>query len=51
MLEDSERRGALLGLVLMKKEGLFGDVKAGGSLGCNDHQMVQFRSMLEVEWL
>ena len=33
----------LLDLVLMNKEGLVEDLKAGGSLGCSDHEMVKFR--------
>ncbi|GAB0179869.1 mitochondrial enolase superfamily member 1 [Grus japonensis] len=37
------RSGVLLDLVLTNKEGLVGDVKAGGSLGCSDHEMVEFR--------
>jgi len=45
VVEDPTRRGALLDLVLMKKEGLVEDVKAGGSLGCSDHEMVNFRIM------
>ncbi|GAB0208892.1 hypothetical protein GRJ2_003354900 [Grus japonensis] len=37
------RRGVLLDLVLTNKEGLVGDVKVEGSLGCRDHEMVEFR--------
>ncbi|GAB0203802.1 hypothetical protein GRJ2_002845800 [Grus japonensis] len=37
------RRGAMLDLVLTNKEGLVGDVKLKGSLGCNDHEMVEFK--------
>ncbi|KAJ7411996.1 hypothetical protein WISP_99904 [Willisornis vidua] len=33
----------LLDLVLTKKEGLFGYVKTGDSLGSNDHQMAEIR--------
>jgi len=33
----------LLDLVLTNKEGQVEDVKAGGSLGCSDHEMVEFR--------
>ena len=33
----------LLDLVLTNKEGLVGDVKFGGSLGCSSHEMVEFR--------
>ena len=32
-----------LDLVLTNKEGLVGHVKVGGSLGCSDHEMVEFR--------
>ncbi|GAB0177907.1 mitochondrial enolase superfamily member 1 [Grus japonensis] len=41
--EEPTRRGALLDLVLSNKEGLVGDVKLKGSLGCRDHKMVEFR--------
>ncbi|GAB0187715.1 nucleoside diphosphate kinase 6 [Grus japonensis] len=37
------RRGAMLDLGLTNKEGLVGNVKLKGSLGCNDHEMVQFQ--------
>ena len=37
------RRGVLLDLVLTNKEGLVGKVKAGGSPGCSDHEMVDSR--------
>jgi len=33
----------LLDLVLTNRAGLVEDVKAGGSLGCSDHEMVEFR--------
>ncbi|GAB0182274.1 mitochondrial enolase superfamily member 1 [Grus japonensis] len=33
----------MLDLTLTNKEGLVGDVKLKGSLGCNDHEMVEFR--------
>ena len=29
--------------MLTSGEGLLGDVKAGGSLGCSKHEMVKFR--------
>ena len=32
----------MLDLVLTKKEGLAGNVKLKGSLGCSDHEMVKF---------
>ncbi|GAB0182749.1 hypothetical protein GRJ2_000740200 [Grus japonensis] len=33
----------MLDLVLTNKEGLVGDVKIKGSLGCSDHEMVEFK--------
>ncbi|GAB0205312.1 mitochondrial enolase superfamily member 1 [Grus japonensis] len=33
----------MLDLILTNKEGLIGDVKLKGSLGCSDHEMVEFR--------
>ncbi|GAB0210231.1 hypothetical protein GRJ2_003488900 [Grus japonensis] len=41
--KEPPRRGAMLDLVLTNKEGLVGDVKLKGSLGCSDHEMVEFR--------
>ncbi|GAB0205340.1 hypothetical protein GRJ2_002999600 [Grus japonensis] len=43
VVEEPIRREVLLDLVLTKKEGLLEDVKAEGSLGCHDHEMVEFR--------
>jgi len=40
---EPTRRGVLLDLVLMHKEGLVESVQVGGSLGCSDHEMVNFR--------
>ncbi|XP_050769715.1 macrophage immunometabolism regulator-like [Gymnogyps californianus] len=37
--KERPRRGALLDLILTNKEGLVGDVKVKGSLGCSDHEM------------
>ena len=37
------RRGAVLDLVLTNREGLVGSVKLRGSLGCSDHEMVEFK--------
>ncbi|GAB0206950.1 hypothetical protein GRJ2_003160600 [Grus japonensis] len=42
VIEEPTRRGAMLDLVLTNKEGLVGDVKLKGSLGCSDHEMVEF---------
>ncbi|GAB0180026.1 hypothetical protein GRJ2_000467900 [Grus japonensis] len=43
VVEDPTRREVLLDLVLTNKEGLVEDVKVGGSLGCSDYEMVEFR--------
>lgn len=37
------RRVVLLDAVLTNKQGLVGDRKVGGSLGCNDNEIVEFR--------
>jgi len=42
------RRGAMLDLVLTNKEGLVGNVKLKGSLGCSDHEMVEFKMLRTV---
>ncbi|GAB0183494.1 hypothetical protein GRJ2_000814700 [Grus japonensis] len=47
VVEEPTRRGVLLDLVLTNKEGLDGDVKLGGSLGCSDHEMMEFRILHE----
>ncbi|KAF1424440.1 hypothetical protein FQV24_0004339, partial [Spheniscus mendiculus] len=43
VVEEPTRRGAMLDLVLANKEGLVGNVKLRGSLGCSDHEMVEFK--------
>ncbi|GAB0183006.1 hypothetical protein GRJ2_000765900 [Grus japonensis] len=43
VIEEPTRRGAMLDLVLTNKEGLVGNVKLKGSLGCNGHEMVEFK--------
>ena len=43
VMEEPTRRGAMLDLVLTNKEGLVGNVKLKGSLGCSDHEMVEFK--------
>ncbi|PKU40284.1 glycerol kinase [Limosa lapponica baueri] len=42
-VEESTRRGVLLDLILKNKEGLVEDIKVGGSLGCSDHEKIEFR--------
>ncbi|GAB0179062.1 hypothetical protein GRJ2_000371500 [Grus japonensis] len=48
VIEEPMRRGAMLDLILTNKEGLVGDVKLKGSLGCSDHKMVEFRILRAV---
>jgi len=36
-------RGVMLDLVLTNKEGLMGNVKVKGSLGCSDYKIVEFK--------
>ena len=43
MVVELVRSDVPLDLVLTKKEGLSGDVKAGGSLGWSDHEMAEFK--------
>ncbi|XP_064901183.1 uncharacterized protein LOC135577216 [Columba livia] len=43
VVEKPMRRRVLLDLILTNQEELVGDVKLGGSLGCNNHEMVKFR--------
>ncbi|PKU42769.1 dtw domain-containing protein 2 [Limosa lapponica baueri] len=42
MIEEP-MRCAMLDLVLTNKEGLVGNVKLKGSLGCSEHEMVEFK--------
>ncbi|PKU32103.1 dtw domain-containing protein 2 [Limosa lapponica baueri] len=43
MVEEPMRRKAMLDLVITNKEGLVGNVKLKGSLGCSDHEIVEFK--------
>ncbi|GAB0176076.1 hypothetical protein GRJ2_000072800 [Grus japonensis] len=43
VIEEPTRRGAMLDLILINKEELVGNVKLKGSLGCSDHEMVEFK--------
>ncbi|PKU31341.1 dtw domain-containing protein 2 [Limosa lapponica baueri] len=45
VIEEPMRRGAILDLVLTNKEGLVGNVKLKVSLGCSDHEMVEFKAL------
>ncbi|GAB0179147.1 hypothetical protein GRJ2_000380000 [Grus japonensis] len=48
VIEEPTRRGIMPDLVLTSKEGLVGDVKLKGSLGCSDHEMVEFKILRAV---
>ena len=48
VIEEPARRGAMLDLVLTNKEGLVGSVKLKVSLGCSDHEMVEFKILQAV---
>lgn len=48
MIEKPTRRGGVLDLVLIKKEGLMWNVKPKDSLGCRDHEMVVFEILRAV---
>ncbi|GAB0198633.1 hypothetical protein GRJ2_002328700 [Grus japonensis] len=48
VIEEPMRRGAMLDLVLTNKEGLVGDMKLKGSLGCSDHETVEFKILRAV---
>ncbi|GAB0204681.1 hypothetical protein GRJ2_002933700 [Grus japonensis] len=43
VVEEPTRRRTMLDLIRTNKEGLVGDIKLKGSLGCSDHEMVEFR--------
>ncbi|PKU31929.1 rna-directed dna polymerase from mobile element jockey- hypothetical protein [Limosa lapponica baueri] len=48
VIEEPMRRGAMLDLLLTNEEGLVGNVKLKGSLGCSDHEMVEFKILRAV---
>lgn len=47
VVKELTRRDVLLDLVLTNREELVGVMKAGGSLGCGDHVMVELVSYVE----
>ena len=47
VVEEPTRWGVLLDLVLSNRNGLLRDVKVEGSLGCSDHEMVEFKILCE----
>lgn len=42
------KRGSLLDLLLTNKEKLVRDVKANGSLGCSNRELVEFKILREA---
>lgn len=48
VIEELFEGSALLDLVLTNKEGLAGNVKLKGSLGCHDHEMMEFTVLRAV---
>jgi len=47
--DEPTRRGATLDLVLTNKEGLVGNVKLKSSLGCSNHEMLEFKILRTVK--
>ena len=49
------RRDVFLDNIQGSKEGLIGNMKAGGSLGCSNHKIVEFRILCErnrtISWI
>jgi len=43
VVEEPTRKGTLLDLALTNKKGLVEDVKVGGTHGCSNHEIVEFR--------
>ncbi|PKU43893.1 dtw domain-containing protein 2 [Limosa lapponica baueri] len=48
VMEQPTRRGAMLDLVLTNREGLVGNAKLQGSLGCSDREMMEFKILRAV---
>lgn len=47
MIEDPMKGHGLLDLMFTNKEGWVGDVKVWDSIGCSDHEIVEFRILGE----
>lgn len=43
VLREPTRKGVLLDLLLIKREGLMGEEAVGGCLGCSNHEVVEFK--------
>lgn len=41
VVKETTKRGVLLDLVWANREGVAGNLKAVGSLGCSDHEIVK----------
>ena len=49
LVSEPTRGGALLDLLLVKREECVGEVKVGGRLGCSDHEMTEFSILRETK--
>ncbi|GAB0178578.1 hypothetical protein GRJ2_000323100 [Grus japonensis] len=49
VIEKPMKRGTLLDLILTNNKGLVGNMKFKSSLGCSDHEVVEFRAPHEVQ--
>ena len=43
VVEEPRRKSVLLDFDLTNKEGLVGNIKAWGNIGCSDHKIMEFR--------
>ncbi|PKU44428.1 dtw domain-containing protein 2 [Limosa lapponica baueri] len=48
MVEEPTRKGALMDFSLTNKEGMVGNIKLKGSLGCSDHETIEFKILRTV---
>jgi len=48
VIKEPMRRGAMLDLVLTNKEGLVGNMNLKGSLGCSEHETMEFKILRAV---
>ena len=49
LVSEPTREGALPDLILVNREELVGEIKVGGCLGCNDHEMFEFSILAETK--
>jgi len=46
VLREPMSKGVLLGLLLVNRKGLVGEVAFGGCLGWSDHEVISFKSLV-----